>query len=96
MRTMSLVVKVPHYTCAYGTAIRTLTTRDISSYGLDNVMLCITIGATESITNYRVPGKVGVVNRRLRSEFVGERNLRIQPGFEPKTFRILVTDTLTN
>ena len=37
---ISLVVKVPHYTRASGTReIRTLTTRDISPYGLDNVIL---------------------------------------------------------
>ena len=34
--------------------------------------------------NYCKPGKAGVVNRRLRSE--GRKNLRIQPGFEPRTF----------
>ena len=37
---ISRVVKVLHYTRAYGThAIHTLTTRDISPYGLDNVIL---------------------------------------------------------
>ena len=34
------LVKVLHYTCAYGTrAIGTLTSRDISPYGLDNVII---------------------------------------------------------
>ena len=37
---ISLIVKVPHYTRAYGThAMRTMTTRDILPYGLDNVIL---------------------------------------------------------
>ena len=30
--------------------------------------------------NYRKPGKAGVANRRLRSEW--RKNLKIQPGFE--------------